>query len=120
VNGKSQPAGDVYANSPAESSNSKNVSFAPAPAPPAKKGPTVVRLVSPESDFEASGAERSEDDASRGSVPDDSSDDSDASIPAVRVSPKALRGGGVSLRGRGGGRGGMTAKRGRPAAIKDK
>ena len=120
VNGKSQPAGDVYANSPAESSNSKNVSFAPAPAPPAKKGPTVVRLVSPESDFEASGAERSEDDASRGSVPDDSSDDSDASIPAVRVSPKALRRGGVSLRGRGGGRGGMTAKRGRPAAIKDK
>jgi hypothetical protein len=48
------------------------------------------------------------------SVSDDSSDDDD--IPAVRVSPKPLRGGGVSLRGRGG----MTAKRGRgrPAAIK--
>jgi len=117
VNGKSQLAGSSYRNSPAESASSKNVSFAPASAQPVKKGPTVVRLVSPDSDFEDSCPERSEDSASKRSVSDDSSDDDDASIPAVRASPKPARGG-VSLRGRGGGRGGMTARRGRPPAIK--
>jgi len=116
VNEKSPPAGNYYATSPTESSSTKNVSFAPPEALPVKKGPTVVRLVSPDSDFEESGAELSEGSASAVPVSDDSSDDDD--IPAVRVSPKPLHGGGVSLRGRGG----MTAKRGRrrgrPAAIK--
>jgi len=116
VNGKPQPAGSSYANSPAASSSSKNVSFVPQIEPPPKKGPTVVRLVSPESDFEDSGAEHSEDFASRGSVSDDSSDNDDASIPAMRTSTKPVRGGGVSLRGGIGG--GMTARRGRPPAVK--
>jgi hypothetical protein len=115
VNGKSQRARDNYASSPTESSSSKNVSFASPAAQPAKKGPTVVRLLSPDSDFEDSEAERSGHSASGGSVSDDSSDDD---ILAVRPSPKLLRGGGVSVRGRGSGSGGMTAKRGRPAAIK--
>ncbi|PMD45227.1 hypothetical protein L207DRAFT_629731 [Hyaloscypha variabilis F] len=118
-NGKLQPAGDGYASSPAESSGSKNVSFAPPPAQQAKKGPTVVRLVSPDSDFEESEEERSEDSAPGRLGSDDSSDDSDSSIPAVRVSKASRGSGGVSLRGRGGvTRGGMTAKRGRPAAVK--
>lgn len=118
VNEKSPPAGNSYATSPTESSSTKNVSFASLEASPVKKGPTVVRLVSPESDYEESGAELSEGPVPAMSVSDDSSEDDD--IPAVRVSPKPLRGGGVSLRGRGG----MTAKRGRgrgrglPAAIK--
>ncbi|KAE9375609.1 hypothetical protein N431DRAFT_556001 [Stipitochalara longipes BDJ] len=116
--GKSQPAGDGYASSPAESSGSKSVSFAPPVAQPTRKRPTVVRLVSPDSDIENSEAERSEDSPPRKFGLDDSSDDSDASIPAVRVSPKTSRGGGVSLRGRGGARGSMTAKRGRPAGVK--
>jgi hypothetical protein len=117
INGKSQPAGSSSVNSPAESSSSKNVVFAPATTQSANNRPTVVRLLSPDSDFEDSSAERSEDSASRRLLSDHSSDDDDASIPAVRASPKPARGGGISLRGRGGVRGGMTARRGRPPAI---
>jgi hypothetical protein len=43
-----------------------------------------------------------------------SSDDDDASIPAVRASPKPSPQVRVSLRGRGAVRGGMKARRGRP------
>jgi hypothetical protein len=74
VNGKSQLGGSSYANSPAELSKSKDVSFPSAAAQSANKGPMVIRLASPGSDFEDSGPERSEDSEYRGSVSDDSSD----------------------------------------------
>jgi hypothetical protein len=73
---------------------------------PKSKGPTVVRLVSPESDFEEPEPQRY---TSEESDADDSSSDD---IPAVRASAtKMSRGGIVSLRGRGSGRG---RGRGRP------
>ncbi|KAH6682982.1 hypothetical protein B0J14DRAFT_135794 [Halenospora varia] len=98
-------------------------SAAAAPTPsPVRKGPTVVRLISPEEDSESEayvsegyGSSRSATIKLAGSDCNDSSDDSDASIPAVRTTPKLLRGGGISLRGRGtsNGMGSMTRGRGR-------
>jgi hypothetical protein len=105
-----------------------------SPAPPAlpvKKGLTVVRLDSPgfDSEEESEGYTSDEPELKRpesrlqSPAMNDSSSDSDASIPAVRSSPKAVRGGtslgrrgdsnGMgtgSLRGRGRGR-----PRGRPS-----
>jgi JmjC domain, hydroxylase/Zinc-finger domain of monoamine-oxidase A repressor R1 len=102
-NGKPNPAGDGYARTRANSSHDKNGSFASPAAPPAKRLPTIVRLVSPDSESEGSGEELSKDDVSSESDSNDSPDDSDASIHALRVS---------------GGRRGMTPKRGRPVAFK--
>jgi hypothetical protein len=81
-----------------------------APAQPVKKGPTVVRLMSPSDDSEPEGGARVASPPSESS----SDDDEDEGIPAVKPSPKAVRGGGRGTFGRGmlSGRG-MTAKRGR-------
>ncbi|CAG8979365.1 hypothetical protein HYALB_00002491 [Hymenoscyphus albidus] len=77
---------------------------------PAKKGPTIVRLQSSEAESEPYISD--EEDEVESEV-EDSASDSNASIPAVRASPKkSLRGGGVALRGRGGILGGRG--RGRP------
>jgi hypothetical protein len=81
---------------------------------PANRGPTVVRLMSPDSEFE----ETKPNVPYRSGSDDSSSDDDDASIPAVRASPKPYLQGGVSLRGRGAIRGGMKARRGRPPMVK--
>jgi len=100
-------------------------SLAPA-APPVKKGPTVVRLDSPGFDSEEDSEDYTSDEAElkhpesrlQSPVMDDSSSDSDASIPAVRSSPKAIRGG-TSLGRRGDSNGAVTGSlrgrgRGRP------
>jgi hypothetical protein len=81
-----------------------------APAQPIKKKPTVVRLMSPSDDSGSEGGARVASPASVSS----SDDDEDEGIPAVKPSPKAVRGGGRGTFGRGmlSGRG-MTAKRGR-------
>jgi hypothetical protein len=90
---------------PGDTSAGKSAS-APCSTLPKSKGPTVVRLVSPESDFEEPEPQRY---TSEESDADDSSSDD---IPAVRASAtKMSRGGIVSLRGRGSGRG---RGRGRP------
>jgi hypothetical protein len=81
---------------------------------PVNQGPTVVRLMSPDSEFEELKSEVSY----RSGSDDSSSDDDDASIPAVRASPKPSPQGGVSLRGRGAIRGGMKARRGRPPMVR--
>jgi hypothetical protein len=81
---------------------------------PATRGPTVVRLMSPDSEFEEPKYEASY----RSGSDCSSSDDDDASIPAVRASPKPSPQGGVSLRGRGAIRGGMKARRGRPPMVR--
>lgn len=63
-----------------------------------KKGPTVVRLLSPGEDSEESAHHQS----TESGADDSSSSDDDAGIPAVLVTaPKMVRGGGASLRGRG-------------------
>ncbi|KAF4631301.1 hypothetical protein G7Y89_g6829 [Cudoniella acicularis] len=71
---------------------------APSPPQPVRKGPTVVRLMSPDSESEyeayvsdARSASLSISIKSEGSGQGDSSDDSDASIPAVQA-PKQSRG----------------------------
>ncbi|TVY47111.1 hypothetical protein LOCC1_G001733 [Lachnellula occidentalis] len=94
-----------------------------APAQAVKKGPTVVRLSSPgsESEGESEGYTSDEPEIrhsepkSQGPVlSDDSSSDSDASIPAVRPGHKAIRGGGSFAR-RGAPNGAAPARgRGRP------
>ncbi|TVY23250.1 hypothetical protein LHYA1_G007294 [Lachnellula hyalina] len=77
------------------------------PAQPVKKGPTVVRLSSPDSESEGESEGYTSDEPeinrpepkSQGPIlNDDSSSDSDASIPAVRPGYKAIRGGGSFAR----------------------
>ncbi|KAK0102492.1 hypothetical protein ONS95_006108 [Cadophora gregata] len=90
---------------PADLSSSKTTSISTTlpPIPPQRKGPTVVRLMSPDS--ESSEDARPPSDSS-GS--DDSSSD-DEEIPAV-ISPKAVRGT-MAVRGRG-------RPRGRPPGVR--
>lgn len=69
---------------------------------PEKKEPTVVRLLSPDDESEESAHHQSED----SDADDSSSDEDDAGIPAISAKVmKMVRGGGVSLRGQGRGRG---------------
>lgn len=99
------------------SRNSSSVSFAepasgkstPAPAPPplpARKGPTVVRLESPDSESEEDALPLSSE--SEDEVAERESSDDD--IPAV-LSPKTVRGNGMAVRERGR-PAGNTARRG--------
>lgn len=92
---------------PAAASTSKSTPIPTQSAPPKLKGPTVVRLVSPDSDSDEPNHYQS----ARSKESDDCSS-SDDDIPAVSM---AARGGGVSLRGRGSGK-----PRGRPSRIQQR
>ncbi|KAE8452892.1 hypothetical protein EG329_013164 [Mollisiaceae sp. DMI_Dod_QoI] len=97
---------EASAASPATVSSNKSTPAPRAPILVQKKGPTIVRLMSPDSASEKSESESSASDSS-----------SDEDIPAYRPAPnRAIRGGGVSLPGRGR-PAGMTARRGRPSTI---
>lgn len=95
----SEPSRNVTPNGPSSSRSAPAPVPAPAPSP-VRKGPTIVRLLSPSDESDQSSHHQSEE-----SDADDSSSD-DEGIPAARTvaSHSAIRGGGVSLRGRGRGR----------------
>lgn len=93
---------------PAGPSTSRSTPVSNPAKPPQKNGPTVVRLLSPDSDSEESFRHQSE----QSDAEESSFSDENAGIPAVRVTAhKAIRGGRVSLNGRGN-------RRGRPPKVR--
>ncbi|TAQ90865.1 hypothetical protein B7494_g822 [Chlorociboria aeruginascens] len=93
--------------SPIEPTPSASSSLSPAPKPPARKGPTVVRLLSSELESEAEAPLQSSGLESPGPVSEfEGSSDDDDDIPAVKT-PIIQNGcsSGISLNGNGHGRG---------------